>query len=439
MRNLLFCILFVAASGVWAQQAWSLKDCVDYAADKNLTVTQSRITQELLENDLEYSKNQWLPNVNGYFDNSLTIGTHHPTIDKGYQQYSNSLGVGSSITLWQGGLLNLNKERSALSLEAGKFSTQKVIDDISLMVVNYYLNVMLNRELLHIAEGNLEITTQQLDRTIKLYEAGSIAMADRVKAEADLAQNKKEVADARIEVDRALFNLALLLQLPDYRDFDVEEVLIPDAIGMKLYDLEEVIRIAFSQQPAIKQAEVELEGAAKDIEIARTGLKPQITGTYNLGTNYADYFNKGLHTDAWLKQWWNNLTNVFGVSLNVPIFEKHNTRLNVQKQQINENMAMNNMEQQKQTIRQNVQDAYFNANSASESFEAAKENVRANEVSFDFAQKSFDAGVLNIYDLNIAQNNLMTAKAQMAHSKYNFVFRMKVLDFYAGIPLDEGL
>jgi len=429
-------MVFISVSG---QKKWNLQECVNYAADQNLTVQQSRINENLSDNDLKYAGNQWLPTVGGYFDNSLTIGTHHPTIDKGYQQYTNSLGLNSSITIYNGGLLDLNKEKASLNVESSKLQTESVINDISLMVVNYYLNIMLNRELLQIAKGNLSVTEQQLDLIQKQFKEGAIARADLVQAEANVAQEKKNVADAQIEVERALFNLATLLQLPDYRQFDIETILLPDDLEMGLYDMNDVLQTAYTQQPAVKKAEIDLEASAKDIEIARTGFKPTVTGTYNLGTNYADYFNKGLVADAWLSQWYDNITNVFGISVNIPIFEKFNNKLNVEKAQITQSLAQNSLEQEKQTIRENVQEAYFNANSSYQAYVAAKESVRSSELSADFAQRSFEAGVLNIYDLNIARNNLVVAKSQMVQAKYNFIFRLKVLDFYAGRSLTDGL
>lgn len=439
MKKLTSLIGIVLFGFGFGQQKWGLKQCVDYATEHNLTISQSRIQEQLTQNDRTYANNQWLPTVSGYFDNSLTLGTEHPAIDKSYQQYGNSLGINSSITIYNGGLVGLNKEKAALNVESAKLQTNKTIDDISLLVVNYYLNVMLNRELLEITEGNLKVSQQQLDRSQKLFDNGKIARAELVQAEASLAQEKKNVADAKIEVDKALFNLSVLLQLPDYRNFDVETISLPENLTLPLYDLNQIIDIAYSNQPAVKKAEIDLKSAEKDIEIAKTNLKPTISGTYNFGTSYSDFFNKGLVTDAWLSQWYNNITNVFGLSVNIPIFEKHNNKLNIEKAQINQSLAQNLMEQQKQTIRENVQTAYFDANSTFEAYEAAKESVRSNEISADFAQRSFDAGALNLYDLNIARNNLVVAKSQLAQAKYNFAFRMKVLDFYAGIPLTAGL
>lgn len=433
----LICLLgFCLAFG---QQKWTLRQCVDYAVGHNLSINQSKIQEELNQNNLEYSNNQWLPNVSAYVDNTLNIGTNHPAINKGYQQYSNGLGVNSAITLYQGGLLDLNKQRAELNLESGKFQTQSVINDVSLLVVNYYLNVMLNRELLQISQGNLDIKIQQLDRSQKLFDNGRIARAELVQNEANIAQERKNVADAQIEVDRALFNLATVLQLPDYRNFDLEMVKIPDEITLGLYDLNQIVEIAYGQQPNIKKAETDLKTAEKDIEIAETGFKPTISASYNLGTSYADYFNKGLASDALLNQWYDNITNVVGLNVQIPIFEKHNNKLNVEKAKINQTLAQNTIEQEKQKIRENIQEAYFNANSSFQAYEAAKESVRSNELSADFANRSFEAGKINIYDLNVANNNLAIAKSQMAQAKYNFIFRMKVLDFYAGRSLTEGL
>lgn len=422
-----------------AQEKWSLRTCVDYAIENNLQVNQSLIQQQLIANDLEDANNQWLPSVGAYLDNSFTYGAHHPMINKSYQQYSNNLGVNSSITIYQGGLLDLNKEKAAMNAAASQLQTNQIKDNVALQVVNHYLNVMLNRELLQIAQGNLKLSAEQMERSKILYERGRIAQAELVQAEANHAQDLKNVADAKIEVDRALFNLSVVLQLEDYRNFDVETIELPDELSMGLYDLDQILSIAYAEQPAVKRAEIDLEIAEKDIQIARTALRPTITGSYNIGTNYTDYFNKGLINDAWLSQWHENLTQVIGVSVKIPIFEKFSNKLNIQRAKISESLAQNAMQQEKQDIKENVQEAYFNAASSYEAFLAAKESVRSNALSADFAQKSLDAGVINIYDLNIAQNNLMVAKAQMAQAKFNFIFRMKVLDFYAGIPLTEGL
>src|SRR5690606_34598320 len=207
-------------------------------------------------------------------------------------------------------------------------------------------------------------------------------------------------------------NLAVLLQLPDYRVFDVEIIHVPDNLQPGLYDMEEVLQTAYREQPSVKKAEIDLEASGKDIEIAQTRLKPTITGTYNLGTSYADYFNKGLVTDAWLSQWYENITNVFGVSVQIPIFDKFNNKLNVERATISQSLSQNTLDLEKQAIRENVQEAYFNVNSSYQAYEAAKESVRSSELSADFAQKSFDAGMLNIYDLNIARNNLVVAQSQ---------------------------
>src|SRR5690606_8487760 len=142
MKNLIILSLLSFATNLFAQKTWSLEECVNHAAENNLTILQNKINEKVSENDLQYAQNQWLPTANGYFDNSLTLGTHHPAIDKGYQQYTNSLGLNSQITIYNGGLLNLNKEKASLVVDSYKFQTETTINDISLLVVNYYLNIV---------------------------------------------------------------------------------------------------------------------------------------------------------------------------------------------------------------------------------------------------------------------------------------------------------
>lgn len=438
MRKIFFSIALGLGSIVFAQKAWTIEECIAYAAKNNLTIQRNQLNEELSKKELEQANKNWLPTVSGYFDNNFTIGSYHPTIDKGFYQFSNSFGVQSQVNLYSGGIIKLQQEKAQLDLEASEIQTQTTLNDVSLQIANYYLAVLLNRELKQVAEGNLDIAKQLLGQAKKKFNVGTIARAELVQAEAEVASNIKSITDAQIEIDRALFNLAMLLQLKDYRNFEVTEVNLPNTIEQELYNLDEVLQTAYELQPAVKLAEKNIESAKKATSIAETYLKPRVTGTYSLGTNSSDYFNKGIIQDAWLSQWQENIRNVIGVSISFPIWNQYSNRINIQKSMINEDIAENNLSVQKQQVLQNVQSAYFEVNSSFASFEAARESVRYAEISFDFAQKSFNAGVINLYDFNRSRNDLMIARSQMLQAKYNFIFKQKVLDFYAGkaITLD---
>jgi len=435
MKKLLLSIAICFSSFVSAQDIWSIQQCIAYAAKNNFTIQRNLLNEELSAKNLEQSNKNWLPTVSGYLNNNFTIGSYNPVIDKGFYQFTNSYGVQANVNLYSGGIVKLQQEKAQIDLEAAAIQTETTINDISLQLINYYLAVLLNRELKQVSEGNLDISKQLLDQAHKKFDVGKIAKAELVQAEAEVAANIKNVTDAQIQIERSLFNLAMLLQLQEYKNFDIESVILPDNVQKDLYDLDEVLAVAYDTQPAVRLAEKQIESAKKSTKISETYLKPRISGTYSLGTNYADYFNKGLITKAWLKQWQENIANVVGVSINFPIWNQYSNKINIQKSLINENIAENELRIQKQQILQNVQSAYFEVNSSYASFESAREAVRYAEISFDFAQKSYDAGRINLYDFNRSRNDLMIARSQMLQAKYNYLFKEKVLDFYAGKPI----
>ena len=435
MKRIFLSVGILLASLVSAQKSWTIEECIDYAAKNNLTILNNQLNEKLAEKDVEQAGFNWLPTVSGYLDNNFNIGSYNPMIEKGYYQFSNAFGVQSQVNLYSGGIIKLQKEKAAIDLTSSQIVSATTLNDISLQIANYYLAVMLNRELKQVAEGNLEISKQLLDQSRKKFNAGTIAKAQLVQAESEVATNARSVTDAQIEIERSLFNLAMLLQLQDYREFTIENVQIPDQIQNELVNLDEVLNIAYETQPAVKLAENKIESAKKATEISQTYLKPRVTGNYSLGTNYMDYFNKGLVQDAWLRQWQENVVNVVGVSVSFPIWNQYSNKINIQKAQINEDVAQNTLLREKQTVLQNVQSAYFEVTSSYASFEAAREAVRYADISFDFAQKSYKAGVINLYDFNRSRNDLMIAKSQMLQAKYNYIFKEKVLDFYAGKPI----
>ena len=202
-----------------------------------------------------------------------------------------------------------------------------------------------------------------------------------------------------------------------------------------MYNLEDVLDYAYANQPAVKLAELQIESAVKQTEITRTSLFPKVTGSFNFGTSYLQYFNKRLRQDAFLTQLGHNVTGVFGVSVIVPIWNQYSYKINIQKALINQDLAKNNLMQSRQEIQKNVQSAYFEVNSSYASYDSSKEAVKYAKISYDYAQKSYNAGVINQYDFNRSRNDMMVSESQMLQAKYNYIFKQKVLDFYAGVPI----
>ena len=447
MKFYYLCFLILVSFLLEAQEKslWSLQEMVAYAAENNLQVRNAKLNNKLLENKIIAADRQKLPSVNANFDNSIIIGVAGIPITNsnqqitgttnGYQLYQNSWGVNASMNLFNRGKFNLDKDKAKLDLASAEQNVLATINDISLNIVNQYLNILLNRELVATAQEQLNISQDQLQRNQILYDGGAIPLSEVVESQSLVAQGKQRVASAKIEVEQSKFNLAQLLQLDDYRNFEVVLIDVPEELNTTLVDMENVTEYAYQNQPIIKSAELAVESAKVDIDIAKTDYWPTANAFYGLGTNYRAYLNGNIESDWLMKQWWDNHSHSIGVGINIPIFNKFLTDLNVENAAIKVEQAEQQIDLRKQTLKQDIQAAYFMVNSTYEQYLASQEAVNSAQLSFEFAQKSLKAGKITIYDFNQAANNLFSAKSQMLQAKYNYLFRLKVLDFYAGKPL----
>lgn len=440
-------IAFFIVGFISAQKVWSFNDCLSYARENNLQVLASKLNEQVQESNLKIAKKEKLPDLKGTITNGITFGplaTQKVTqdgvtdfaIDSYYKYtegYQNNLALESSMILYNNRRLRLTEEKNSFLVQQNQYTTEKIKNDISLQLVGNYLTVLLNKELLGVQLNSMDTQAKDKDRNEKLYNAGSIPLSTLYESKSNLANAKQTYENAKIEVDRSLMVLAMLLQ-KDYRDFQIEDVKVSDDIGMPLINLDDIINYAFNNQPVIKSAELGVESAKKDIDIAKTAFYPSITGGYKVSTFYQDYFDRSSKSID--DQWYDNHSQMVSVGVNIPIFSKGTNKIKVQQSRINQLIQENQLDQEKLNLKQNIQTSYFDVNSAYQTFTSAKELVESTELSYEFAQKSFTAGKINIYDLNTARNNYFNALSQMLQAKYSFLFRLKILDFYIGKPLE---
>jgi outer membrane protein len=299
---------------------------------------------------------------------------------------------------------------------------------------------MLNREIKKISESAMENAQKLYDRAKITTDVGTTAQTVLAEATASLAREKQNVKTSQINVDKALFAMAQILQLQDYKTFDVVDIPVPDALTPQTESVDEVLSIAYGSQPVIKAAEIRIKAAEAQTEVIRTNFWPTITANAGIGTFYNNRLNTNnvggngfyIAEPNFTNQYKDNFGQQIGLSANIPIFNKGITRLQVEQTKINESLAKNNLEQQKFQLKQDIQQAQFNADSNYEIYVSAMEAERSTKLALDFATKSYDAGRSTIYDVTMARNNYANAQGSVAQAKYNYLFSIKVLDFYAG-------
>ena len=449
MLKKVFCISLLSVGVLgFSQKKWTIQECVDYAIKNNLQVQAQAYNKDVQTKNLEMAKREYLPSVSGSISNNANFGQSLVgTSSIRNDSYYNGANVGASLLVYNNGRLEKSIRKTGFDVEASLQDIETIKNNISLQIAQQYLSVMLNREIKKISESAMENAQKLYDRAKITTEVGTTAQTVLAEATASLAREKQNVKTAQINVDKALFAMAQILQLQDYKTFDVMDIPVPDQLAPQTESVDEVLNIAYGSQPVIKAAETRIKSAEAQTEVVKTNFYPTITATAGIGSFYNNLLNKntiGYQVDPvtgaasavternFTQQYSDNFGQQLSLSANIPIFNKGITKLQVEQTKINEAIAKNNLEQQKFQLKQDIQQAQFNADSNYEIYISASEAERSTKLALDFATKSYDAGRSTIYDVTMARNNYANAQGSVAQAKYNYLFSIKVLDFYAG-------
>ena len=430
--------LLIGFSALAQQKKWTLQEAVNHALENNISVQQGKNTLLLNEQDVIAAKGSFLPTVSGSAGHNLSLGNTELFPGQFVDRTSNStnFGISANQTVFNG-FRNTNVyKQSQLNLEANQLELSRIQDDISLNVVNGYLNILFNKENLETANAQYEFSKKQLNQVKELVEAGVQPKANIYDAEATLSRDLQSVTVAENNYELALLNLSQLLQV-DFNGFDVEVVEIDNPSAELLYkDVTPILNYALQNRSEIKVAEKNIESAALSTEISKSGFYPNVSVGYGFGSNV--FFTNLTDTeDTFLNQLNDQKAHSFRVSVNVPIFSGYQNKTAVAKSRIQEENAKLGLEQTKLSLESNIQRAFTDAKSAYRAYEAAKASLESQQLAFDNAQERYNIGVMNAFDLEQSRLRLVNAESSLINAKYDFVFKTKVLDFYLGKPITQ--
>ncbi|WP_418509090.1 TolC family protein [Corallibacter sp.] len=435
-------VLFAAVSfnSFSQEKKWTLKECVDYALENNITIKQGENTLLSNEQDIIAAKGNFLPSVSGSLGERLSIGsgfdqvTNQRINNQTTHSFSYNLGVNQNV--FNGfRTLNLYKQ-SQLNLEINKLELARIKDDISLNVVNAYLNVLFNIENLETAKAQYEFSKKQLDQVKSLVDAGVQPRANIYDSEATLSTDEQNVTIAENNYTLSLLSLSQLLQVP-FQGFDVEVIEIGSPSEELLYsNVDPVLDYAMANRNEIKVAEKNIENAELSTEISKSGYYPSVGFSYGFGSVWSESKND-FQKEAFFRELDVNKGHTFNLSVSIPIFSRFQNKTAVAKSLIQENNSKLNLDQAKLNLESNVQRAFTDAQAAFKAFLAAKKSLESQELAFENSQERYNIGAMNAFDLEQTRIRLVNAQASLINAKYDFVFKTKVLDFYLGKPLTE--
>lgn len=431
-------LLLVGLSASAQQKKWSLQECVDYALENNITILQGENAILTNEQNVDAANGQFLPSVSGFVGHTVSLGNRELFPGQFVDRTDNSTNASISLsqTVFNGFRLTNLYKQSQLNLETSKLELNRIKDDISLNVVNAYLNVLFNIENLEIAQAQYDFSKKQLDQVRELVEAGVQPQANVYDAEATLSSDLQNVTVAENNYELALLSLSQLLQLP-YEGFEVEVIELDNPSSELMYkNASPIVSYALDNRYEIKVAQRNIENSALNTEVSKSGYLPTVSFNYAFGSNV--FFTNLVDTeDSFFNQLNNQKGHRFSLNVSVPIFSQFQNKTNVAKAKIQEENAQLNLKQAKLDVEANVQRAFADAKAALRAYEAAKSSLESQKIAFQNSQERYDIGAMNAFDLEQSRLRLVNAESSLINAKYDFIFKTKVLDFYLGKPITQ--
>ena len=450
---------------------WTLQECVEYALKNNISIKQSELDTKLADIDKKLAVGNFLPNLNAGGSHSWNIGLNQ-NITTGLLENQTiqftSASLNSSIDIYNG-LQNQNRLRRAkLAQTASLYQLSKMQDDISLNIANSYLEILFNKENLKVQQNQLANDEKQLIRSQEMVDAGMVPRGDLLDMKATIASDKQRVVAAENTLFLSRLSLAQLLTLEDFENFDIVDTDVDFKISPVLAQTPEaIVQKANETRVEIKIAQANLDLASRDIKIAKGAQQPSITGFYSFSTrasyservtgfttnttnpfsviaqvegtgqnvlqqNFLPIFSKAAPL---LDQFSDNKGHNFGLQLTIPVFNGFSARGNVERSKISFERNNNALTQAKLDLETNVYRSITDAKGALNTYESSLTTMEARKEAFNYAKERYAVGMMNAFDYNQSQTLFINAQSDVVRAKYDALFKMKIVEFYFGIPI----
>ncbi|WP_075556173.1 TolC family protein [Parabacteroides timonensis] len=439
LASFLFCL---PAGAQEAPKQWSLEECIRYAIENNIDLKQKELERQNQEVTLHTSKYSWLPNLNASINENFGFGRSESKdgliVDR--NSANTSANIQLSMPIFDGFKIPNDIAARKLDLKASIETLNKAKEDLSINVASYYLQVLYNKEMLKIAELQVALSSEQVTKTEALYNAGKVPESQLYDMKAQLAKDEVTLTESRNNVKLALLDLTQALELErDGENFDVLEPETGDAVEQYMSSIippDQVYDYAVGVKPQVKEQEYLLESQKKMLKVAQAGYYPKLNFSAGYSNGYYHNFGDGDYNNApFSDQLKNNGQKSIGFSLSIPIFNRFQVRNSVRSARI----AIHNrellMENTKKTLYKEIQQAYYNATAAQEKYVSSDKSVDASKIAFSYAEERYGAGKSTVFEYSEAKTKYAQSLAEQTQSKYNFIFRAKILDFYNGTPI----
>ena len=438
MRHRIIIAMIVCTSlQTFAQQTreWSLTDCIQYALAHNLNIKQQEDNVQQQEIALSTSRNSRLPDLNGSIGENFSFGraltSNNTYMNRNTQNTSFSLGT--SVPLITGGRIPADIKARKLNLQAALQDCEHARENVMLSVTSAYLEAIYQKDMVAVAERQVELSRAQVHRMELLFQYDKASEAELSQIRSTMASDELSLTQQQNSYMLALLELSQLLELDSPEGFDVVRPLEPTVKADELPSPELVYNEALGIKPQIQAEQIRLQSAEKNVLIAKSAWYPSLYFNAGLGSSY--YKTSGYETTGFGRQLRDNFNQYFGVSLSVPIFNRFATRNSVRSARLQVHAQQIKVEQAKKSLYKEIQQAYYNAVAASRQCESSDAALSSATTAFDLMQRKYENGKATATDYQDSKTKYMRAESQQIQSRYTYLFRRKILEFYRGQSL----
>ena len=426
---------FSAAS---AQKAWSLRECCDYAIEHSIPIKQQENQRRQQEVQLSTSRNSRLPDVSASLNQNFSFG-RGLTADNTYSNTntsSTSLQLGASMPLFTGFQIPNQIKLNQLNLEAATADLEKAKDDIRMKVAQAYVQILYDMEISEVAHRQIAIDSMQVERLQAFVKNGKASESELSQQRATLANSRLLATQADNNTRLAILTLTQLLELPTPDGFSVVRPELADVsadIAAAIPSPDIIYAEALGIKPEIAAQQLKLKGTEHNIKIARAGYYPTLSLSGGMGTNY--YTTSGFKSDNFSTQLRNNFSQYIGLNLNIPIFNRFQTRNSIRTAKIQRENQQLQLDNTKKTLYQEIQKVYYNTLNALSKEQSSLEAVKNTQTAFNLMQAKYENGKATITEFNESKNTYLKSESELVQARYENLYQHALLEFYRGKEL----
>lgn len=438
---ILSCLLLLPA-GMKAEddmpKQWTLRNCIDYALEHNITIQRNRINVESTQEDVKTAKADFLPSLSGNISQRIvnrpnnTSGTiisgDNITTSESKTSYNGSYGIDASWTVYNGSKRVNTVKQQQLNSRMAELTVDQSENSIEENITQLYVQILYSAEAVKVNESTLEVSRKEFERGQQLFDAGSIASSDLAQLEAQVSNDNYQLVTAQTTLQNYKLQLKQLLELDGDFEMDLFLPQLDDSsVLIPLPTKDDVYQTALNLRPEIESGKLNIEASDMNIKIARAGYIPTLSLSAGIGTTNAN--GNDFSFSEQVKQNWNNS---IGLTLSIPIFDKRQTKSTINKAKLQMQTSQLDLMDEQKTLYKTIESLWLSANSAQQQYVAATQKLKSTQASYALVSEQFNLGMKNTVELLTEKNNLLSAQQETLQAKYTAILNAGLLRFYQG-------